>query len=145
MQLNGNPAASSDQLNIFAPGCPPAGMVTIGTGSGATICGDNQLVLPDLTAGTYTLQLTAAGLVPKAVNPGTPNTLSGGFTDNTSGIFQTCNVTSDGVTCATRTGDFAVDIVASNGVLTAVPEPGTLTLLVGGIFMVAWQRRPKAI
>jgi hypothetical protein len=140
--LGGNPAASSDLLSLFSPGCPPAGMVTIGTGVGASVCGDNQLVVPNLSAGTYTLVLTDAGYWPVAVNPGPPthSLLSDGFGSLGTPSFQTCNTTSDGTTCVTGTSNFAVDIVA-NGV---VPEPGTFALVAAGLAMVA-ARRQRAL
>ena len=143
----GNPAASADTLSIFAPNCPPAGMVTIGAGAGSSVCGDNNLVLATLAAGTYTLQLTDANYIPQAVNPGPPGAslISDGFTDLTGGVFQTCNTTTDGTTtCITPTSNYAVDIVAPTAVLTAVPEPGSLMLLLGGITMVSWRRRAKS-
>jgi len=138
----GNPAASSDLLSLFSPGCPPAGiagMVTIGTGTGASVCGDNQLVVPNLSTGTYTLVLTDAGFWPLGVNPGPPahSLLSDGFGSLGAPSFQTCNTTSDGTTCVTRTSNFAVDIQAKG----VVPEPGTFALLATGLIVVAAGRR----
>ncbi len=53
--LNG----TSDELTNYAPGCPPAGTVTIGSVSGQ--CGDVFLSFPVLAAGTYTVILSDAG------------------------------------------------------------------------------------
>jgi len=137
----GNPAASSDLLSLFSPGCPPAGMVTIGTGAGATVCGDSKLVVPSQSAGTYTLVLSDAGYWPLAVNPGPPanSLLSDGFGSLGPPSFETCNTTSDGTFCVTGTSNFAVDILA-NGIVP-VPEPGTSALLATGLAMVAAKRR----
>jgi hypothetical protein len=143
--IGGNPAGSSDVTSLFSPGCPPAGMVTIGTGSGATVCGDSKLVVPSssLSIGTYILTLSVAGYQPLAFNPGPPThtLLSDGFsTPIGSPMFQTCNVTSDqpqGI-CVTTTSNFAVDI---SGPITPVPEPGTFMLAATGLAMVAAKRR----
>jgi hypothetical protein len=140
----GNPAADADTLFGFTGNCPPAGTVTIGTGTGNVVCGDDALTLSGVPAGTYTLVLSDANYVPYAVNPGPPvsSLLSDGFGDLTGGVFQTCNITSDGTFCITPGGNFAVDIVEQSGSdltgisadivhYSAVPEPaaGALTLL----------------
>jgi hypothetical protein len=141
--LYGDPAADADTLssaNSFVGNCPPAGTVTIGTGTGSDVCGDDFLYLPTLGAGVYTLVLTDANYVPLAVNPG-PNggssLLSDGFTDLTGGVFQTCNQTSDGYFCITPTSNYAVDIVAPNGKLSTTPEPASLALLASGLLALA--------
>ena len=36
----GNPIVSADNLTLFSPGCPPAGLVTVGTVTG--VCGDDN-------------------------------------------------------------------------------------------------------
>ena len=92
----GNPAADADTLSTFVGNCPPAGLVTIGTGSGSSICGDDRLVVDGVAPGIYTLVLSDANYVPFSVNPGPPAStlLSDGFADLTGGVFQTCNTTS---------------------------------------------------
>jgi hypothetical protein len=143
-----NPIASADNLSLYSPGCPPAGLVTVGTVAG--VCGDNTLIAT-LAAGTYTLLLSDASFVPIPVNPGgsspfdlTDNssnnygssTGNGAYNDLTGGVFQTCASFTD---CNTDTGSFAVDITGLNGgpPATTTPEPGTLALAVaalGGMF-----------
>jgi len=131
--VSGSPVANADTLFnppfSFVGNCPPAGLVTIGTGSGASVCGDDLLSITGLPAGVYTLVLTDANYVPFAVNPGPPSStlLSDGFSDLTGGVFQTCNTTSDGTFCITPTSNFAVDIVDLSGSgLATVPEPQSL-------------------
>jgi hypothetical protein len=128
----GNPVAGADTMVGFTGNCPPAGFVTIGTGAGNSICGDVFLDAGSLPAGTYTLLLSDANYIPFAVNPGPPDStlLSDGFSDLTGGVFQTCNMTSDGTFCVTPTANYAVDIV---GASASVPEPGTLWLLAIGM------------
>jgi hypothetical protein len=123
----GNPLASADNLSLFSPGCPPAGLVTVGSVTG--VCGDNKLTAT-LAAGTYTLLLTDANYVPFAVNPGPPlsSLLSDGFGDLSGGVFQTCASLVD---CNTDSGKFAVDITGLGQ--TSAPEPGTLTLFAAGL------------
>jgi hypothetical protein len=142
--LNGDPAADADTLssaNSFVANCPPAGTVTIGTGAGSDVCGDDFLYIPTLAAGAYTLVLTDANYIPLAVNPGPgggSTLLSDGFTDFTGGVFQTCNTTLDGTTtCITPTSHFAMDIVAPNGKLSNTPEPASLALLASGLLALA--------
>jgi hypothetical protein len=145
---SGNLAASGDTLATFVGNCPPAGMVTIGTGTGLSVCGDNKLVLGTLAAGTYTLMLTDANYIPQAVNPGPPGAshISDGFTDLTGGVFQTCNTTSNGTTCITLSSNFAVDLVAPSAVLMVVPEPETLPLLLGALLaFVIWRGRAQGL
>jgi len=139
----GNPIASADNLSIYSPGCPPAGLVTVGTVTG--VCGDNTLAAT-LSAGTYTLLLSDANFVPLAVNPNVflgpydltdstssnygSSTNNGAYNDFSSGVFQTCASLVD---CNTDTGNFAVDITGLGPTSAPVPEPGTLTLLAGGL------------
>src|SRR5262249_39047292 len=135
-----NPIASADLLfGLFFPGCPPAGMVTVGTVPGN--CGDDRLTAA-LGPGTYTLLLTDAAFIPLAVDPGVlspfdltdttsnnygSSTGNGAYTDLTGGAFQTCVSLTD---CNTDTGNFAVDILESSGPPpTPAPEPGSLALL----------------
>jgi hypothetical protein len=140
---NGDPAADADTLisaDSFVGNCPPAGTVTIGTGVGSTVCGDDFLNITTLSAGVYTLVLTDANYTPLAVNPGPgggSTLLSDGFTDFTGGVFQTCNTTSDGTFCITPSAGFAVDIVATSGGLSSTPEPASLALLGSGLLALA--------
>lgn len=142
---SGNPLADADNLlnSPWSPvgNCPPAGMVTIGTGTGSAVCGDDYMQATNLAAGVYTLVLSTADYIPNAVNPGAPNysTIGDGFTDlsgpatgfgsGASTPYQTCNFTSDqpGGVCINPTGNYAVDIVGN--VVAATPEPSTVTLL----------------
>jgi hypothetical protein len=125
----GNPIASADNLSLFSPGCPPAGLVTVGSVTG--VCGDNKLTAI-LSAGTYTLLLSDANYVPFAVNPGPPisSLLSDGYGDISGGAFQTC---ASQVDCNTDSGNFAVDITGLGPTSAPVPEPGTLTLFAAGL------------
>jgi hypothetical protein len=144
--VGGNPAASGDTLTSFSPNCPPSGFVTIGTGMGASVCGDNNLLLAGLAAGTYTLVLTDANYIPNAVNPGPPgaSTIGDGFTDFTGGVFQTCNFPSGGMACITPTSNFAMDIVDESGpTLSPTPEPASFVL--GGTGLVALVLRKRSL
>jgi len=145
VMIGTNPAGSSDLTSLFSPGCPPAGMVTIGTGSGSIVCGDSQLVVPSssLSIGTYILTLSVAGYQPLAFNPGPPThtLLSDGFSAPIgTPMFQTCNVTSDQPTgiCVTTTSNFAVDI---SGPIAPVPEPGMFILVASGLAMLTARSR----
>jgi hypothetical protein len=150
----GDVLADSDVLYNppFSPvgNCPPAGTVTIGTGTGSVLCGDDYMQA-NLTAGLYTLVLSTADYVPNAVNPGAPfySTIGDGFTDFSGGAtgfgsgsstpYQTCNFTSDqpdGV-CIDPDANYAVDIVSTRADLAttaaSAPEPGALSLLGVGL------------
>jgi hypothetical protein len=141
----GNPIAGADTLTGFSGNCPPAGFITIGTGSGNSVCGDVFLDASQLAPGTYTLTLSDAGYIPYAVNPGPPSSsfLSDGFADLTGGGFQTCNTTSDGTTCITPTGNYAVDIIGQIG--PEVPEPGSALLLGVGAGLIGVFTRLRRI
>ena len=155
--IAGNPAADADTLSnppiSYTGNCPPAGMVTIGTGTGNAVCGDDHMQVLGLAAGTYTLVLTDANYVPFAVNPGPPlsTLLSDGFVDLTGGVFQTCNTTGDGTFCITPSSAFAVDILdlscsvdhpGCSGLST--PEPASSALLgLGLIALGAFKFRNK--
>jgi hypothetical protein len=126
----GNPVASADSLfGLYFQGCPPAGIVTVGTVPGN--CGDNRLTAA-LKAGSYMLLLSDANFLPLAVDPGDSSPFdltdtNGAYTDLTSGVFQTCVTLTD---CNTGTANFAVDILQSlTGTPAVTPEPGTLGLL----------------
>ena len=143
--------ADSDNLSNppFSPvgNCPPAGTVTIGTGTGSALCGDDYMQAVNLAPGIYTLVLSTADFIPNAVNPGAPSyfTIGDGFTDfsgpatgfgsGSSVPYQTCNFTSDqpdGV-CIDPDANYAVDIVSTQADLTTTPEPGALSLLGAGL------------
>jgi hypothetical protein len=134
LMAGGTPIASIPGSTQFFPGCPPAGMVSIG---GTPTCGDDKLTAT-LSPGTYTLLLSDANYIPFAVSPGPPisSLLSDGFADLSPGVFQTCTNTG---ACITPDGHFAVDI--SGVPVTPVPEPGTLPLLVSGLTALVYTRR----
>lgn len=127
----GNPIASSDASTLFSPGCPPAGLVTVGTVPDN--CGDNHLSV-SLGPGMYTLLLSDAAFVPLAINPGVPgafdltdttsgnygsSTGNGAYTDLTGGAFQTCATSTD---CNLDTPDFAVDLTSRPDAPVPSPE-----------------------
>ena len=147
--IAGNPAADADTLVnppiSFVGNCPPAGLVTIGTGAGSSVCGDDLMQISGLAAGIYTLVLTDANYIPSAVNPGPPfsTLLSDGFSDLTGGVFQTCNTTSDGTTCITPTSHFAVDVVDLSGAGLSAPEPQPFALLGIGFVALGVLRRRR--
>jgi len=144
----GNPITSADNLSLFTPGCPPAGLVTVGTVTG--VCGDDTLTA-SLAAGTYTLLLTDANFVPIPVNPGSSSpfdltdttsnnygssTGNGAYSDLTGGVFQTCATDVD---CNTDNGNFAVDITDA----LVTPEPTSAMLLGSAIAGLAYMRRRR--
>jgi hypothetical protein len=159
---SGDVLADADNLNNppFSPvgNCPPAGTVTIGTGTGSALCGDDYMQAVNLAAGIYTLTLSTADYIPNAVNPGAPaySTIGDGFTDisgpatgfgsDSSVPYQTCNFTSDqpdGV-CIDPNGNYAVDIVSTQADLTmTTPEPSDVSLLGAGLAGLATLKRFK--
>jgi hypothetical protein len=106
-------AANDDGL------CPP--------GSLAPNCYDPSLNLTGLSAGSYTLVITAFSNF--AVADQTGETLGLGFSGG--GSF-------DG-----RTANFAVDVQATDP--TAVPEPTTFVLLSSGLLALGWFRSRKRL
>ena len=137
----GNAIATSDLLSNYGSytGCSPAGEVNIG----GDVCGDITMSL-SLAAGTYTVLLSDAGYIPDAVFDN--GALGEGFSDLTSGVFQTCNTVGSSTTCQDDTGNWALDILAPHTVTTtppATPEPMTLMLLGGGLFGVGVHRRRR--
>jgi hypothetical protein len=134
-----DPVSSADNSSLYSSGCPPAGLIMVGTVAG--VCGDNTLIAT-LSAGTYTLLLTDAAFVPIAINPGSSSpfdltdnssnnygsgTGNGAYTDLSEGVFQTCVTLTD---CNTDNGTFAVDILGLNGGSSpaVTPEPSTMAL-----------------
>ena len=144
-----NPLVDADNLSnppySFVGNCLPAGYVTIGTGIGSLVCGDDllktSLGFAGLPAGTYTLVLTDANYQPAAIFDN--GALSEGFNDLTGGVFQTCNTTSNGTTCVVDSANYAVDIVSADGKsdLSQVPEPTALALLGTGLAALAGLKR----
>jgi hypothetical protein len=131
---------TSDVLSNYTsfPGCPPAGLVTIGSVPGN--CGDITMSLP-LAAGTYTVLLADAENIPNAIfdSPSYGN-LSEGFTDLTGGAFQTCADLTD---CNNDTANWALDVNTPPSV-TATPEPGALVVCgLGWMAMVATWKLKK--
>jgi hypothetical protein len=136
----GNPLADADSLVnppwSYVGNCPTAGTVPIGTDND---CGDDYLQVA-LMGGTYTLVLTDANDIPNAVYDN--GTLSEGFTDLTSGVFQTCDASNN--TCIATNGNYAVDVVSTAADLTIAPEPGSLSLLGIGLAVLAgWKQFNK--
>jgi hypothetical protein len=123
---SGNPLADAD--NLFNPpwsyvgNCPLAGTVAIGSDND---CGDDYMQA-SLAAGTYTLALTDANYIPNAIYDN--GALSEGFTDLTSGVFQTCDPVSNA--CITPNGNYAVDITSTSAF---APEPGALSFIAVGL------------
>lgn len=115
---------TSDILSNYSPGCPPAGTLTIGSVTGQ--CGDDDLVIEGLTAGTYTILLSDGGYIPEAEFESGPGYLGDGFVDLTGGAFQTCYDAND---CNNDTGNWALDITAPEGAsLVTTPEPNPFRL-----------------
>jgi hypothetical protein len=133
---------TSDILTNYAPGCPPAGTIPIGSIQGQ--CGDVKLQLSGLAAGVYTVLLSDAAYLPYAVFEDS-GVLGDGFADLTGGVLQTCDDLND---CNTDTANWALDITTS-GESTApspVPEPSSAQLAGLGVTLVAawgWLRKNK--
>lgn len=125
----GNPLADADNLSnppwSYVGNCPPAGTVAIGANND---CGDDFMQV-GLSAGIYTLLLTDANYLPKAIFDN--GALSEGFTDFTGGVFQTCDSVANA--CISPNGNYAVDIVSTQADLSKIPEPSALSLLGIGI------------
>jgi hypothetical protein len=132
---------TSDALTNYTSfsGCPPAGLVTIG--SVPDNCGDITMSLP-LAAGTYTVFLSDAEYIPNAIfdSPSYGN-LSEGFTDFTAGVFQTCANLND---CNNDTANWAVD-VTTPGNATATPEPGSFAVCGLGLMAIVatWKSKKE--
>lgn len=127
---------TSDILSNYSFGCPPAGTVTVGSVPGQ--CGDVNLQLTSLPAGTYTVLLSDGEYISNAVFESSPGYLGDGFTDFTAGVFQTCY---DANNCNTDTANWALDITAPAD--TFAPEPGSWTLAGLGVAVGAWVGRRK--
>ena len=132
---------TSDALTNYTSfiGCPPVGLVTIGSVPGN--CGDITMVLR-LAAGTYTVLLSDAEYIPNAIfdSPSYGN-LSEGFTDLTGGAFQTCADLND---CNNDTANWAMD-VTTPGSVTATPEPGSLVVCGLGLMAIVatWKSKKE--
>jgi hypothetical protein len=136
---SGNPFADADSLLIgppaisFVGNCPPAGTVSIGTGTGSAVCGDDFMQIASVPAGVYAVVLSTALYIPVAVDPGTPDTLAAGFTDLSMGAdsfvtggvtpYQTCNFPGDqpGGICINPSEDWALDITGTASDLSTAP------------------------
>jgi hypothetical protein len=132
----GNPFGTSDVLNNYGgfAGCPPAGVVNIGSPT----CGDITMTLA-LGPGTYTLLLSDADYIPNAIFDN--GTLGEGFSDFTGGAFQTCNTDSSGaLVCADDTANWAFDLTTKSRTVTA-SEPSTLASLALAMAALALTRR----
>jgi hypothetical protein len=131
---SGNPLADADNLfNLpwsYVGNCPPAGTVAIGADQD---CGDDFMRVA-LLSGTYTLVLTDANYIPNAIDDN--GALSEGFSDFTSGAFQTCDPVANA--CIAPDANYAVDIKStSTSATTATPEPSALSLLWIGLAALA--------
>lgn len=117
---------TSDTLTNYSSfeGCPPAGLVTIGTVPNQ--CGDITMSL-SLAAGTYTIVLSDAAYVPWALYDASPGNLSEGFSDLTGGYtpLQTCATSID---CNNDTSNWALDVTTpdTTAPATNAPEPGAM-------------------
>jgi hypothetical protein len=124
---------TSDVLSNYTSftGCPPAGLVIIG--SVPDNCGDITMSLA-LAAGTYTVLLSNAEYIPNAIfdSPSYGN-VSEGFTDFTGGAFQTC---ADLNNCNNDSANWALDVTTPTSV-TATPEPGSLAECGLGLMAIA--------
>lgn len=116
---------TSDALSNYGPtvaGCPPAGLVTIGSIPGQ--CGDVRMSFT-VTSGTYTVLLSDGLYIPNAIF-GAGTTLGDGFSDLTGSIFQTCV---DASNCNNDTGNWALDITSLDTTASSAPEPSTYGLV----------------
>jgi hypothetical protein len=136
---------TSDVLSNYTSfsGCPPAGLVTIGSVPGN--CGDITMSLA-LPSGTYTVFLSDAEYIPNAIfdSPAYGN-LSEGFTDLTGGVFQTCADLSD---CNSPTANWALDVTTPAASVTATPEPAMMGVCGFGLaaaLLVTLKRKQKDI
>jgi hypothetical protein len=132
---------TSDGLTNYAgfSGCPPAGLVAIGSVPGN--CGDITLSLP-LAAGTYTVLLSDAEYIPNAIfDSPSYGDLSEGFTDLTGGAFQTCADLND---CNNDSANWALDVTTPTRV-TATPEPGSLAVCALGLMVIlaTWKSKKE--
>jgi len=128
---------SSDDLTNYGSnqGCGPAATVPIGV---ETVCGDVAMSF-SLAAGMYTVVLTdAANFLNAAVGAGT--TLGDGFTDFSSGVFQTCTDLGD---CISPTNHFTLDITIPSDA-QVVPEPGSLWVFAAGLVVLAAAARRRS-
>jgi len=132
----GSPAVfingDSDVTTNYTPGCPPAGLVTIGSVPGQ--CGDVNLQFTGLTPGTYTALLTDGENIPNALFEPPGGLLGDGFTDLSGGVFQTCVDAND---CNNDTANWALDITEPGGSAPSVPEPGAFGLAGLGLLLAA--------
>lgn len=128
----GNPYATSLALSNYGNpdfmGCPPAGTVNI---AGQDTCGDITMLIPSLSAGTYTVVLSDGNYIPNALQDN--GTLGEGFADFTGGQF--CNLLINGVDCANNSGAYALDIgLPSDGSGgSTAPEPKAIELVGVGL------------
>lgn len=115
---------TSDSLTNYGSfeGCPPAGLVTIGTVPNQ--CGDITMSL-SLAAGAYTIILSDAAYVPWALYDN--GNLGEGFSDLTGGFtpLQTCATSVD---CNNDTSNWALDVTTPGTTTlgTNAPEPGAM-------------------
>jgi hypothetical protein len=133
---------TSDILTNYSPGCPPAGTVTVG--SVPDQCGDVDLQIGGLSAGTYTVLLTDGEYLPAAVFEDS-GTLGDGFFDLTGGVFQTCV---DENNCNTDTANWALDVTVGSGSSTPVPtpEPPSVELAgMGAMLIAGWMHCSKRL
>jgi hypothetical protein len=129
---------TSDILSNYSPGCPPAGLVTIGNIPGQ--CGDVNITFSGLAPGTYDVLLSDAEYIPAAVFESS-GTFGDGFIDLTGGVFQTCY---DAENCNSDTGFWAMDVTVSSATPppTPTPEPPTAELAGTSVALaVAWMYR----
>jgi len=132
-----NPFGTSLDITNFDSfaGCPPAGAPSIG---GSAVCGDIQMNLGVLAAGSYTIVLSDGQYIANAVFDN--GTLGEGFSDLTGGVF--CNLAINGADCPNTSGNYALDVTTTTSVVT--PEPATMLLVGSAMLLGCWKGRKRA-
>lgn len=117
-------------------GCPPAGAASIG---GSAVCGDIQMNLGTLAAGSYTIVLSGGQYIANAVFDN--GTLGEGFSDLTGGVF--CNLAINGADCPNTSGNYALDVTTTT-TSVVTPEPATILLVGSAMLVGCWKSRKRS-